>query len=278
MASVLDLVYFNSLMNQLQASLCTPFIRAINYHDIPTQEIFQFEEQLQYFSKHFSSVGYEDLLYLTEGAWNSDKPGLIISFDDGYRSNFELVAPLLEKYGFTGWFFIPVKLIDISVASQPEEAARHRVFPRRPDPKDPRVFLTWDQVHELDRKHIVGCHTATHCRLRSTLTEEQLTREIIDSKQLLEEKLQHDVRVFAWVGGEEAAYSCEAAAVIRRAGYQTAFLTNNSLIRPGANLHLLDRTNIESDFPLSLVHFQLSGVLDLLYTAKRRRVAALVVN
>jgi len=275
---MLDMIYINHLMHDLQIKIYFPFIRVINYHDVPAKEAWQFEEHLRYYAKHFAPVCYKDLIRFQGGDWKKDKPGLIISFDDGYRSAYETVAPLLEKYGFQGWFFVPAGLIDLPVNIQFEKAAQHRVFPKSHDPNDPRVFLTWEQIVELDKTHVIGCHTASHCRLNSTLTETQLFEEIVHSKRILEEKLRHDVPAFAWVGGEESSYSCKAAKVLRDTNYQVVFLTNNSLIRPGVNFHLLDRTNVESNFPMSLARFQLSGVLDILYTPKRRRVASLVTR
>ena len=150
-----------------------------NYHDIPPSEAERFEKQLSYFSKHFSSVSYEDLIQFHDNIWDKKKPGLIISFDDGYRSFYEVVAPLLKKYGFTGWFFIPPGVIDIPVEDQPKKAAEHRLFPKRFNYGTSRVFLTWDQIFELDKNHVIGCHTLSHCRLQSTLSKKQLYQEIV---------------------------------------------------------------------------------------------------
>ena len=78
-----------------------------------------------------------------------------------------------------------------------------------------------------------------------------------------------------WVGGAEHTYSAEAAQLIREAGYAAAFMTNNRVIRPGDNMLQLQRTNVEMHYPMSLVRFQLSGFMDALYLAKRRRVVQL---
>ena len=49
-------------------------------------------------------------------------------------------------------------------------------------------------------------------------------------------------------------------------------MTNHARIRPGADALQLRRTNVEADYPPSLVGLSLSGFFDALYTAKRRRV------
>ena len=49
-------------------------------------------------------------------------------------------------------------------------------------------------------------------------------------------------------------------------------MSNNKIILPGVNRFQLQRTNIEADWPLSLVKFYLSGIMDIIYTGKRNRV------
>ena len=272
LAGALDVLYLNQALHQAQARFSSPFIRAVNYHDVPPHESARFEEHLRYYRKRFSPVALDDLLAFHEGEWNSNKPGLILSFDDGFRSSHETVGPLLEKYGFVGWFFVPPGLLDVPIHQQRVKAREVAASPRHHGAENERVFMTWDQVRELDRRHVIGCHTLTHQRLRSDLSAETLSQEIENSKEVLEQNLGHEVPVFAWVGGEEASYSYEAARCIEKAGFRIAFMTNSSPIRPGQNLLALDRTNVESSFPLSLVRFQLSGVIDLLYSPKRSRV------
>jgi hypothetical protein len=49
-------------------------------------------------------------------------------------------------------------------------------------------------------------------------------------------------------------------------------MTNSQAIRPGSSQMQLQRTNIEADYSDALTRFQLSGVMDVLYAHKRRRV------
>ena len=78
-------------------------------------------------------------------------------------------------------------------------------------------------------------------------------------------------RTFCWCGGEEDTYTKEAAELIR-AHYAYAFMTNSDLIRPDTDPYHLQRTNIEARWPLSLVKFQLCGIMDNRYLPKRNRV------
>ncbi|MGI8812239.1 MAG: polysaccharide deacetylase family protein [Pyrinomonadaceae bacterium] len=261
-ASIFEALGLNSLGHLVQCAALVPFIRVINYHDIPFGNSADFEKHLQYFASRFTGVD-ECILrnFLSSGDWSHTKPGIIISFDDAMRSHFDIAAPLLEKYGFTGWFFVPAGWIAERLGSNPEAAGNAGDQPT----------LTLEQVRYLDAKHVVGCHTETHCRLSDDLSDERLRFEILGAKTSLEEMLGHEVNIFCWVGGEEFTYSKRAADLVKK-GYDLSFMTNTAVVRAGTNPLQLQRSNVEAENPLSLVKFQLSGLMDLLYTPKRRRV------
>ena len=51
-------------------------------------------------------------------------------------------------------------------------------------------------------------------------------------------------------------------------------MCNTAPIAVGDHPLQLERGNIEADYPLPVVEFQLSGLMDLLYWPRRRRVHA----
>lgn len=238
------------------------YIRAINYHGTSKKYQDNFEKQLIFFKQNYSSVKIKDLDNLLSGDWKKEKPGLIISFDDGLKSNYDVAKPLLEKYGFMGWFFVPVGLIGTGNCKLQDKT----------NTKD-CSYMNWEDILKLSKYHIIGCHTFTHCRLYSNTSEYKLKGEIVNSKEILEQKLNKKIDVFCWVGGEEKTYTAKAAKYIRKAGYKYSFMTNNKPIFPRTNRFQLQRTNIEVDWPLSLVKFYLSGIMDIIYTGKRNRVS-----
>jgi peptidoglycan/xylan/chitin deacetylase (PgdA/CDA1 family) len=272
LASAFDATGLSRMGLGLQASLLRPHVRALNYHDVTPSQRDAFEAQLRFYAEHFVPVGWDDLLAFHAGHWPHRKPGLILSFDDGLRSHAELVAPLLERHGFSGWFMVPVGFVDAPAREQAEYARQHQIHPGAPGAPDERAAVTWDELRRMDGRHVIGCHTQSHRRLSAALSQEELGREILGAKRRLEEGLGHPVPVFAWVGGEEQSYSATAARAIRDAGFAVSFMTNSAAIRPGCDLLALQRTNVEASFPPSLMRLSLSGIFDMYYTPKRRRV------
>jgi peptidoglycan/xylan/chitin deacetylase (PgdA/CDA1 family) len=261
-AAVFDVLRINQLGLFVQKATQFPFIRAVNYHDVSADLAGNFESHLQYYSSQFANVDEQTLRgFLNGEAWPHKKPGMIISFDDGMRSHFEIVAPLLEKYGFTGWFFVPSGWIAERIDENPEVEKN----------VGDQLTLNTEQTKYLAQNHVVGCHTETHRRLSSDLSDELLRDEIVGGKHSLEKTLGRDVPIFCWVGGEEFTYSRAAAEFIGQ-NYDLSFMTNTANIRPDNDPLQLQRTNIEAENPLSLVRFQLSGFMDLAYLPKRRRV------
>lgn len=254
-ARLFDVFGINSLGHFVQRAALSPFIRAVNYHVIRPEHVENFEEHLKFYSSRFVSVDERILTdFFANWKWPHNKPGLILSFDDGTRDHAEIVAPLLEKYGFTGWFFVPSGWVVTEKGGN-------------------QGSLTHEQLLQLDKHHVVGCHTETHCRLSADLPDEVLWSETIGAKKTMEGLLGHAVSSFCWVGGEEYTYNAKAAEFI--AGpyrYKLGFMTNSAPVTRNTSPLQLQRTNIEAENPLSLVRFQLSGFMDIAYYPKRKRV------
>jgi peptidoglycan/xylan/chitin deacetylase (PgdA/CDA1 family) len=279
LASAFQALRLTPLLLEVQ-KLCIPggYIRAINYHGVSAVTAGNFERQLAYYAERFSAVSLADLdRFFHLQRWDKKRPGLIISFDDGLSSNYSVAAPLLEKYGFNGWFFVPVDFVSTQPSEQPGFADAHHIWKGSNSSKAEGAAMSWDELRDLDRRqHVIGCHTRSHLRMLPELLESVLEDEICTSKAVLEEELGRVCDCYAWVGGEEWSYTSDAARMIRKAGYRYSFTTNAWPITRKCDPHQLGRDNVESDWPLSLASFELSGFQDMRYTPKRRRVARII--
>lgn len=242
------------------------FLRVLNYHDTPQRSAEGLQQQLAFYLQHFDPAGPEDLDACLENRWTGGRARLLITFDDGYRSNYEVAAPLLEEHGFRAFFFLP----EARIADN--RAAADASFVASVDEPEPR--MCWAEVRDLKaRGHAIGCHTRTHVRLADDLSPERLADEITVAGSDIARKLGHPVDDFCWVGGEEWSYGAGAFEEIRRGGYRRVFMTNLFPVLPGSSPIWIQRTNVESSWPLDHVKFYLSGVMDLVYASKRRRLA-----
>ncbi len=83
------------------------FLRVLNYHATPQRDAAGLERQLELYLEHFDPARPADLDSCLAGRLETGRPQLLITFDDGYRSNHDVAAPLLEKHGFHACFFLP---------------------------------------------------------------------------------------------------------------------------------------------------------------------------
>ena len=159
----------------------------------------------------------------------------MITFDDGYEETATIVAPLLRAYGLCATVFIA-----------PAEVGRPG-------------FMTWEQITALPREtFVIGSHTMHHTFLPSVPVD-RVRQELVESKRVLEERLQQPVR---WLSYPIGGYTPQAQQAAREAGYEAACTTNRGLSKRTHDLFALRRIKVtERDRPLSL-WAKLSGYYD----------------
>lgn len=214
----------DSLSSFLNSLLKGGYIRAVNYHNTPKNRLNEFKKDLKFFSENFTSVSEADLdQYFKTGKWHKSKPGLIISLFNGYRNNYDVFYPLLEEYGFVGWFFIATQFVDTPSQLQKEFSLNHELTIVEDEYDDGRYALDWDEIRELDKKHVVASHTKTHSSITLNCSKEIMRREIVESKEDLKKQLGHDISSFTWLFGEGYHPESEVTMYLKEAGYKYLF-------------------------------------------------------
>lgn len=173
-----------------------------------------FERQLRYLRDNFyQSVSFTDLADCLEyGAPLPERP-VILSFDDGWENQFQYGFPLLQKYGFSGTFFVVSGYID------------HQ------------NFMTTDQLRTMmDAGMTIGCHSRTHPTLSSLGSAARLKDEVAGSKAWLEDHFGIAIDTFAYPYG---AYSSAVIAAVKAAGFRTARTVDTATHASADNLALL---------------------------------------
>lgn len=128
----------------------------------------------------YTTISLYDLqAHLTQGAPLPEKP-VVITFDDGYRDNYENAFPLLRERGMTATFFVVTDFID--------EA--------RP------AYLTWEMVREM---HTGGMSIESHGRNHTTLkgqNADYLVWQALGSLETIEYELGVRPRFVSYPAGE----------------------------------------------------------------------------
>ncbi len=167
----------------------------------------RFEKFCEFFRAHFRVISLAEQVAGCSAA--KDMGGtLSITFDDGYRDNFEVAAPILRKLGLPATFFVVTGFI-----GTPTVAAWDRALPRQPG------WMDWNQLRELASQGFdIGSHTDTHVDL-GTADEQTARLELETSKRKLDEQLGKPVRLFAYPFGRRENISERARELVRQAGF-----------------------------------------------------------
>ena len=200
-----------------------PLIRVVNFHNTPRAKADQFDRELANYASSFSSVNQDELDdYLTTGHWHKPKPGLIVVAYEGYRNGYDVLAPLIERHGFIGWYFIITGFIKAPIEEQITYARGHHIGMKTREYADGRYALTWDEIKRLETKHVIASHARSHSEL-SKLDESVVEREVVGSQEDFVEHLGHPVRAFASLTGPEHGIHPIQDRLVVSAGYDFVF-------------------------------------------------------
>lgn len=103
-----------------------PGLLVLNYHRVgtpivPGQDtaVFsatadQFETQVAMLSKNFRIITLAETVRLAEDPSRLDGFCILLTFDDGYRDNYEIAYPILKAYGVPATFFLATSYVGTS--------------------------------------------------------------------------------------------------------------------------------------------------------------------
>ena len=190
-----------------------------------------------------------------------DRP-VLITFDDGYRSVFELARPILQKYKLPATVFVcsePVRrqrlfwFDAVTRALGPDAVAELREQPNEawrtladqyetPAAAAPLLApMTEAQVRQLaDEGFTIGVHTATHAPLSGASPDVQ-RHELESCRAALEEWTGGPVNTVAYpFGAPGKDYTEDTVAIAGRLGFTAGFTTKPAFAR--ATEHPLERS------------------------------------
>ena len=208
-----------------------------------------FEAQMkQLKDRGITVISMQDLLAWKRGEKNIPPRCAVISFDDGWKSQYEVAWPIMKKFGYPFTMFIYTEGV-------------------RGGSLGGGGAITWEQLADMrDNGVDIEAHTATHQdlreghaitlvgagvkRTRTRLTgpqyEQWVRNEVVGSKELLEQRLGIKVNCFAVPFG---SYNEHVKELARNAGYEAMFTVYGQPITFTSALDSLGRYAIEANKP-----------------------------
>lgn len=205
-------------------------LRVVNFHLTPAAAGDALRAELADYARRYDPVTEDDLdTFYATGRWNGTRPRLLPAFYEGYRDGHDLVAPLLEEVGLTGWFFVCTGWVDTPPARQEAYAHAHHLALAASDAGRDRLALTWDEIGDLAQRHVVTPHTASHAQAVDLVTDDDLEREITAPKRRMDAATGRSAPATAYLHGTRHGLVPRADAAVAAAGYRYVF--SNTMIQ-----------------------------------------------
>src|SRR2546421_8167356 len=239
------------VVDQTAQTLIFCYHRLVDKVRYPGTEITPaaFEAQMKELKdKGVTVISMQDLLAWKRGEKSIPPRCAVITFDDGWKSQYEVAWPILKKLGYTFTMFMYTE--GVAGASLGGGQA-----------------ITWEMLADMRDNGIdIEAHTATHQDLREGHTimvmgpdrkrtkkkltgaeyEQWVQNEVVGCKQLLEQRLGIRVNCFAVPFG---TYNEHVKEIARNAGYEAMFTVYGQPIRYTSPMDALGRYAIEANKP-----------------------------
>ena len=171
-------------------------------------DVETFERHCRFYQRHFHVVPLRELVYRIAQGQPIDRH-LAITFDDGYRDNFENARPVLEKLSLPATFFVVTEWMGTDVVPWWDEVRGVR-----------HPWMNWDEVRALHARGFeVGAHTRSHVDLgKIPLLEAR--DEVLGARLELERQLGSRVESFAYPYGGRKHVTEANRQVVKSAGFR----------------------------------------------------------
>ncbi len=247
-------------------------LRVIIIHDIhPSQE-----------------KNFEKLIYKLQETWNIISPSqfkeiiknnkskvkkknILITFDDGYKSQKKITEKYLDPLNIKALFFIVSNFAKLNRLEDAHNFIRKNFY------KEEKSFLNLDKntlnmntedIRELVKNgHSIGGHTGTHYQLSKIKNNNILMDEIVNSSIQLENIIKnYKVEDFAYTFGDIKSIDEKSTHIIlKNYKYLYSGLRGNNL---NLNSKIIRRDAIDLNEPFEVISSYLNGYTDFIYKTK----------
>lgn len=211
----------------------TDKVPVLTYHSIDASgsivsvapEVFR--RQMSFLSEAgYNAISVNDLIASLIGKKPTSPKTVALTFDDGFQNFYTTAFPILEQCGFKATVFLVTDF-----------CGKTNDWADNPPQLPPSKLLSWREIKELNRCGIeFGAHTRTHPYL-TRISATEATREIVESKAMIEDSLGTAATSFAYPYGRFN----RSVRQIAEKTYQSACSTNLGKAEQTSDFFALER-------------------------------------
>lgn len=176
------------------------------------------DAQLGYLAeKGYTTIHLDQMLDGLAGKAALPPKAVVLSFDDGWKTQYTNALPLLKKRNQTATFYVVSTYMGYG------------------------AYFDWAMTEELKNAGMtIAGHTLDHANL-PTLSAAEMERQLRESKATLEKKLSVSLMHFAYPYG---AYNDSVVEAVKRAGYRSAVTLIPAPVKNPVSPYLLPRVRV----------------------------------
>lgn len=260
---IAKILYFFFYKKIEKCSLRHDAILSIYGHD---QQREPFEKLMAWLVEHdYTFITPEKVYSIISGKEPLDKKYVWLSFDDGWKSGYDNVLPVLEKFHIPATFFIASKGIEdgyywyskafqnresdlydkIDVLWKIPNAERAKIIDQLPAYKGPRITMNEEELQKLNMSGFANFGNHTHDHVMSDKCSKQELSDEIDKCSLKMKNIIGDdcTFVYSYPNGNLDQNSVE---VIKEKGFKLAATVKIGWIKQGDNPYDLHRNEFNN--------------------------------
>ena len=194
--------------------------------------VIEFQDFCRFFSRYFTVVSFGEMLGRLQAGEDISRH-IAITFDDGYRDNYETAAPILSELNLPACFFVATGFVESTTVPWWDE-----------DIQVKKDWMSWDEVRTLrDKGFEIGSHTINHVDL-GKLHGDAAEVEISSSKTTLEAELNEPCAYFSYPYGRLEQITEANRKLVQKAGYDCCVSAYGGAVAPGTNPFYVKRAPI----------------------------------
>lgn len=253
-------------------------VKVLVFHNIRTSDLALFRKQIRYLYDHYTIADPDIFSSSAPRPVPNKKPTVVITFDDGFRSNALAAENILNALNIKAIFFIAPGFNDLVDRAVIKRFIAKNFFSDRLSPTDiadEMRPMSWAEIEKLVQSgHTIGAHTINHERLSEIRDPKNLAEEIVGSGKRLEARLGIKVEHFAYPFGDIDSISTAAMRLIK-SQYRFCYSAIRGNNYSDTNSYALRRDPVTAAMPLSYLDFIVNNGLGCLYRGRAKRLTAM---
>lgn len=230
----------------------------LNYHSVQPQNAYStkpqdFLRQMEYLAGEFNIISLPEFYRARGDKRDLPEKLAVVTFDDGYEDNYEYAFPILNKFGIKATIFTTTGFINDEIDITKDHIAYRGLKP-----------LSWKQIKEMSNSGIsFGAHTHTHPIL-TEISLESAEKEIIQSRNVLKERLGDSIELFAYPLGQPKTFNTQIIGLLKKHYFKVACSTIWGSNNSNTDIFALHRIRIDAGDTIEDFKAKVNGQWDFI--------------